>query len=148
MSCSLRVGTMTVSSGPGVVAPRLSFVGPAAGAGRSVIFGNRHADLGTEGVRDRNLLSFCIVFAIEIGSAARSELWVVQNRGLRSIEPRYAIASAMFNDKSSGTIRMDMHGHSSPRIETRLPPPLRLERICIRLDRAETTLEKAYRPRA
>jgi hypothetical protein len=32
----LRVGTMTLSSGPGVIALRLSFVGPATGATKSV----------------------------------------------------------------------------------------------------------------
>jgi hypothetical protein len=53
----------------------------SGGRGEIRDLGKRHADLGTEGVRDHNLLSFCIVFAIEIGSAARSELSVVQNRG-------------------------------------------------------------------
>ena len=45
----------------------------------------------------------------------------------RSIEPSNPIGSAMLNDEAGGTIRADVHGHSSPKEETRL----RSLRICL-----------------
>jgi hypothetical protein len=49
----------------------------------------------------------------------------------RSIEPSNPIGFAMLDDEASGTNWTDVHDHSSPKIETRLPPPRGSDRIHI-----------------
>src|SRR6266516_4719273 len=44
-----------------------------------------------------------------------------QGLGSRSIEPGNPIGSTMLDDESGGTGRADVHGHSSSKIESRLP---------------------------